>query len=131
MAARNDPESVRHSRRGELTRDELEEDFLQRSDKSVWVAEIEGQVAGYVAFETGADGIEIGIALHPAHRGRGLGRAVLLAGTRHAIEVLEADEVLAEIFPANARSVALFVGAGYERVDDRGVPHRYRKVAKR
>ena len=128
VATRNDPDSARFSKRGTLSAEEIERDFLHREDKRVMVAEVGGEPAGYVAYETGEDTVEIGIALHPAHRGRGLGSRVLEAGTQHARDALGVRAVYADIFPENARSVALFEQMGYELIDDTAEPHRYRYV---
>jgi GNAT superfamily N-acetyltransferase len=52
----------------------------------------------------------------PEARGRGVGRALIEAATRHAL--VHRSIVLAEIRPGNAPSTRAFVAAGYRRIHD-------------
>ncbi|MFS8522544.1 MAG: hypothetical protein FWJ87_14445, partial [Micromonosporaceae bacterium] len=58
-------------------------------------------------------GVQIGVDAAPAHRGRGLGRA-LAAAARHLVPVDR--PVWAQVNPGNAASVRAFLAAGYRPV---------------
>ena len=62
----------------------------------------------------GRSACDISINVAPAARGRGLGRALIVAATERALGSF--DVVLAEIKPGNAASVRAFEGAGYRPI---------------
>lgn len=64
--------------------------------------------------EAGIDRYEVSIAVDPARTGHGIGRAALALARR----LFPAAELVAEILPANAASLALFGRAGYGRAGD-------------
>ena len=114
VALRNDPVSVRYSRRGALPREVVERDFLATERKRAYVAHLAGEDIGYALFERlDAGGEEIGIALAPTHRGAGLGAALVAAATRWCVTQHAARRVVAEVWPDNVASLRCFERAGY------------------
>lgn len=74
---------------------------------------------GQVRLDGDPDGrVEIGIAVAPSERGRGIGHDLLRAGLTAGIAdpALEAALFVARIRPENAASIALFTGAGFLHV---------------
>lgn len=80
----------------------------------VWVLEEHGQVVGSLtAHQQGPPGVlSIGMALLPRARGQGGGRALLNAVLDHARNE-GAHKVDLEVWPDNARAIALYVSAGF------------------
>lgn len=101
-------------------------------------AVLEGNLAGYVDLHGHEEGRrELGFALSPALWGRGLGVELARAGLRHGFDVLHLDEVWAEAWDTNQRSVRVlervgmvFTGLG-EAGTYRGAPARRRLYALR
>ncbi len=122
LELRNDPASVRFSKRGVLSAAALKEDYLRRSDKHAFVVvRTDGRGAeravGYAVFERlGEDRAEISIALAPAARGRGLARPLIQVASAHAAEHHGFAVIRADIDPANTPSRRAFRGAGYRPV---------------
>lgn len=57
------------------------------ADGRSWVAEVDGAVAGYVVVDVVDDCAHVEqISVHPDHQGRGVGRALLAAVDRWAVE---------------------------------------------
>lgn len=79
-----------------------------------WVLEDDGRVVGAVAVEAhAAPGVlSLGMALLPEGRGRGGGRALLEAVVEHA-RACGAHKIDFEIWPTNARAIALYASAGF------------------
>ena len=71
-----------------------------------FVIEVGGEVAGYVRFDEGT----VSIALHPAHRGRGLASKALSRAVR---ELAGEQTLTAYVRPDNAASLALFRKVGF------------------
>lgn len=119
LALRNDPASVRFSKRGALSPAVLAEDYLRRTDKHAFVVERVGDrggdhPVGYAVFERlDADGAEISVALAPAARGQGLARPLIEVASAHAAEHFGFAVIRAEIDPANTPSRRAFRAAGY------------------
>lgn len=137
---RNREEDVEHYATPRILTDaELEDRFSldpARTDRFLMAIEHGGQKAGMLRFDRRSPGLyEIGIALAPGTRGKGIGRAAIAMG----IEALRAKvqdrapEVLidARVAPANAASMALFAACGFQRTgeDDRFVYWRHGATA--
>jgi phosphinothricin acetyltransferase len=86
----------------------------------LWIAEIEGQIAGWLSFHEfirrpayrGA--VEISIYVHEKFRRRGIGRALLDKAIADAPR-LKARALLGYILGHNEASLALFENAGFQR----------------
>jgi RimJ/RimL family protein N-acetyltransferase len=80
----------------------------------LYVAEFGGAPVGQARVDTVADGVgEISVALDAAHRGRGLGRALVAAASARAAVELGLARVEAAIKLSNEASVSAFRAAGY------------------
>jgi RimJ/RimL family protein N-acetyltransferase len=82
---------------------------------AMWVLEDRGRVVGNAGVhETGVPGVlSLGMAIVPEARGRGAGRRLLEAMLEHA-RSCGAHKVELEVWPDNARAIALYVSAGFE-----------------
>lgn len=80
----------------------------------MWVLEEEGRVVGSAAaHEHGPPGVlSLGMALLAEVRGRGGGRALLAAVLDHA-RTAGTHKVELEVWPDNARAIALYTAAGF------------------
>lgn len=138
-ALRNEPACVAYSKRGMLSRAQVEADYFENPSKHVCLVLVEttgsdavvssisvgsaasaGHVdyAAYVVYEDiakscGAGSFEISIAIDAAQRGRGLASAVLAEAAEYARRELHAQCLHACIFSANRASVRVFTQAGY------------------
>ena len=84
-----------------------------------WVVEDDGAVVGAVdLYDFSAKDLRcgIGILIHPDARGRGVAQRALGIALRHARLALMLHSVHAEVHANHANSLALFEGAGFERV---------------
>lgn len=73
---------------------------------------------GHVRFEVTDDEAEISVIVERSHRGRGLGTALIRAGTEAYLRRHDAaDRVIAKIKEDNTRSRLAFESAGYTFVD--------------
>ncbi|MDQ4071390.1 MAG: GNAT family N-acetyltransferase [Actinomycetota bacterium] len=81
----------------------------------LWVLEEDGRVVGNAGVhEAGASGVlSLGMAILAEARGRGGGRALLDAILEHARSA-GAHKVELEVWPDNARAIALYASAGFE-----------------
>lgn len=122
---RNDPESVRFSKRGTLRAEAIARDYLERTDKRAFVADRDGERLGYAVFELlGGAVAEISVALALPCRGSGLARPLIEAASALALRELGVAVIRAEIDPANTASRRAFAGAGYCRVRAAGPAER-------
>lgn len=82
---------------------------------AMWVLDDDGQVVGMAGVHGGGPTgvLSFGMALLPAARGRGGGRALLDAILDHA-RARSAHKVELEVWPDNARAIALYARAGFE-----------------
>lgn len=112
---RNEPVTVRFSKSGVRTREDLEQDYLHSASKSVYVVlQSDGPDVGFVILaEEDAGTYEIGIAIVPELRGQGLARPMIQRGSQHAAKFHGARRVLATIVPGNAASRRSFRACGY------------------
>lgn len=85
------------------------------------IGEAGGAKVGMVRFDH-ADETEVSINLAPEQRGRGLSRPLLMAALAEV-----GGEVWAEVREANATSVRLFEGAGFQLQGRRDDIRRYRR----
>jgi aminoglycoside 6'-N-acetyltransferase len=76
-----------------------------------------GELVGDVAFEHRTEfEAAVGYTLAPAHWGHGYASEAVGALVAHGLDVLGHDVVVAEVAPANIRSVALVTRLGFTRV---------------
>ena len=81
---------------------------------ALWVLEDDGEVLGNAGAQESVPGVlSVGMAILPEARGRGGGRALLDAILEHA-QSRRAHKVELEVWPDNARAVALYASAGFE-----------------
>lgn len=79
-----------------------------------WVLEDDGRVVGTGGVEAHTPGVlTLGIALLPDARGQGGGRALLEAVVEHA-RACGAHKIELEVWPTNARAIALYASAGFQ-----------------
>ncbi len=88
--------------------------------RPVWVAERNGQIAGWLSF-TDFYGrpaysitAEVSLYVATAHRRQGVARALLAQAVQRA-PALDLSNLLAFVFDINAPSIALFEGVGFTR----------------
>ncbi|HZO58058.1 MAG TPA: GNAT family N-acetyltransferase [Solirubrobacterales bacterium] len=82
---------------------------------AVLILEEEGRMVGHAGVqELETPGVfTFGMAVHPDARGRGGGRALLRAILEHA-RACGAHKVELEVWPDNARAIALYASSGFE-----------------
>ena len=80
-----------------------------------WVLEADGRVVGHAGLhESGPPGVlQLGMVLLPEARGRGHGRTLLDAILDHA-RAHGAHKVELEVWPDNARAIALYAKTGFQ-----------------
>ena len=87
--------------------------------RPLWVVENQNKLIGWVSFQNfyGRPAYEataeISIYLHPEHRGKGLGKQILLHSMRESRK-LGINTLLGYIFAHNEPSLKLFLNAGFE-----------------
>lgn len=82
-------------------------------DGGLWLLEIDGAVAGYATLHEHHRGVlSVGMALLPAARGRGGGRALLDALIEHG-KSSAAHKLDLEVWVDNARAIGLYAAAGF------------------
>ncbi|HJO94409.1 MAG TPA: HAD-IA family hydrolase [Victivallales bacterium] len=115
---RNENESAKYSKRGYLKLVEVEKDYLQNSKKKVYVAKMKGESVGYLIFESlSKDEFEISVAISTNYRGKGSGRLIVEKGTEFGINILGAQQIVAQIFPENIPSLKIFQTNSYSIID--------------
>jgi RimJ/RimL family protein N-acetyltransferase len=91
--------------------------LADRADCRIWIAEVDGVAVGQARVDRKAEHVgEISVALAPEARGRGLAAPLIRSATEQAHGELGLERIEARIKPENARSLAAFRRAGYERV---------------
>lgn len=127
---RNDPETRAASLNQDAVSDADHDAWFARvlvdPDVFVYVGEVDGEPVGTVRFDLDQDRrvAEVSINVGPAHRGRGLARALL----QHSVDAVR-DELgagvtfLARIRPVNTASIRLFEHLGFLQagVDEDGI----------
>ncbi|MEU7062781.1 GNAT family N-acetyltransferase [Streptomyces sp. NPDC046161] len=76
-----------------------------------------GAPLGEVMLRRAPEGTEIGYAVGPAHRGRGLAARAVRVMSAYAFEQLGAEQVILELEAENAASVAVATKAGFRVLD--------------
>jgi RimJ/RimL family protein N-acetyltransferase len=129
---RNSPDVRAGSRRRyELDRAEFEQEIvaaIEDAHAEVFVVEVESETAGYVRIDprNGGDEFEIGIAVAPAWRGRGVGTAAIAEATHSFLESRPDAVILALVRRENAGSARAFESAGYQPAGESGEFRVYR-----
>ncbi|MEU6894699.1 GNAT family N-acetyltransferase [Streptomyces sp. NPDC046557] len=76
-----------------------------------------GAPLGEVMLRRAPEGIEIGYAIGPAHRGQGLAARAVRVMSAYAFEQLDAEQVILELEAENTASVAVATKAGFRLLD--------------
>lgn len=98
----------------------LERDRRMRAEGAVILLAItvDGrEPLGEVMLRRAPEGTELGYAVGPAHRGRGLAPRAVRVMAAYAFEQLGVDRVILELEAENAASVAVAVKAGFRLLD--------------
>ncbi|MYT20972.1 GNAT family N-acetyltransferase [Streptomyces sp. SID7760] len=98
----------------------LERDRRMRAEGTVVLLAITvdgGEPLGEVMLRRAPEGTELGYAVGPAHRGRGLAARAVRVMAAYAFEQLGVDRVILELEAENAASVAVAVKAGFSLLD--------------
>ena len=83
-----------------------------------FVCEADGQLAGYIGMSVSLDeGYILNVAVHPDHRGKGFGKALV----RFLIDEFgdRLSFITLEVRPSNTTAVSLYEGFGFEKVGER------------
>jgi UDP-2,4-diacetamido-2,4,6-trideoxy-beta-L-altropyranose hydrolase len=92
---------------------------LNRPDRHILIGELERQPVGVLRYDVAGEGAEISVYLVPGHAGRGLGTALVKAGTDWvAGNLREVASLRARILPENVASQKAFAKAGYVESGD-------------
>lgn len=114
VSLRNDPVSAAYSKRGLLSKEVIQSDYLENSLKKAFLVYRESTPIAYIIFEQLSQiATEISIALAPEFRGKGLGKKIIQKGTLFALFHLGYDTVWARIYEANTASICVFEKANY------------------
>ncbi|HVT77978.1 MAG TPA: GNAT family N-acetyltransferase [Acidimicrobiales bacterium] len=90
--------------------EEMEARFVDSDDDVMLLAEVDGDVVGWISGESKPDGaIELGMGVCARFRGRGIGAALLEALLGWA----GARRVVLRVFPHNERALALYRQFGF------------------
>ncbi|WUH92533.1 GNAT family N-acetyltransferase [Streptomyces sp. NBC_00433] len=81
------------------------------------ITEDGGEPLGEVMLKHGPEGTEIGYAVGPAHRGRGLAVRAVRVMAAYAFEQLGAEQVVLELEAENTASVTVAAKAGFDLLD--------------
>lgn len=90
------------------------------NDLSLWlVDECEGQVVGYIGSQSVPPESDVmNLAVAPAYRKRGIGRALMLA-LMQALREKEMESLTLEVREGNAPAIALYTKLGFRQVGKR------------
>lgn len=123
---RNDPASVRYSKRGVLSSEVIQKDYLENHDKRTFIVTDQSTPIAYLIFEElSKNSCEISIAIAPDSRGKGYGTKVVRKGSIFACTKLKYDTVVAKIFSANGSSIRIFEKCGYRVVNKEVEPYTF------
>lgn len=81
-------------------------------DGLLWVATVDGAVAGFAAYD---DGELTWLYVDPARYRRGVGRALL----RHALAEVSGEDVVTTVLDGNPAALALYLAEGFTIVETR------------
>jgi RimJ/RimL family protein N-acetyltransferase len=119
LAWRNDPEAVRFSVTGRGVTPAEHSDWLAARladpDTRLWIAEEDGAAVGQVRLDLGEGTGTVSIGVAPAHRGRGIGSAVLQAMLVEIERDPRARRLRAVAHAQNMASLRAFERAGFRR----------------
>jgi UDP-2,4-diacetamido-2,4,6-trideoxy-beta-L-altropyranose hydrolase len=119
LAWRNDPDAIRFSVTGRGVTPAEHGDWLavRLADPHtrLWVAEEDNEAVGQVRVELSDDTGTVSIGIAPAHRGRGIGSAVLDALLVEMERDPRVNRLRAVAHPRNTASVRAFERVGFSR----------------
>ena len=92
-----------------------------RDRTRIWLMMNGGVPVGQVRYERQGDCAEISVSIDPAHRGEGLGTAILRASAPRACRELDVREVRGLVKLTNVGSLVAFERAGFRRAEDTAV----------
>lgn len=90
------------------------ENFLQRSDCFLLIAEIEQQAVGVLKYHIIESEAKVDIYLVPGFYGKGIGTQLLTTGIEWVKKNLSVKNIKAEIFTENIASLRAFTKAGFK-----------------
>ena len=124
LALRNDPVAIAFSRSAaQVSAEEHAAWFASHIDNPgtrMWICEVDGEPLGQLRIEVTSGIGEVSIALDPACRGRGVGRAALAELKRTLQADAQVVSLVAYVHPANVASIRLFRAAGFVQVPAQG-----------
>ena len=85
--------------------------FAEGATDRAWVAEVDGQIVGMISLH-GSGRLDLGMFVASAHRGKGIGRALMDAAIAHA-RSSGAFKISLEVWPHNAAAIALYRKYGF------------------
>jgi RimJ/RimL family protein N-acetyltransferase len=119
LAWRNDPDAVRFSVTGRVVTHAEHAGWLAARladpNTRLWIAEEDGQPVGQVRVDLGNGTGTVSIGIAPAHRGRGIGSAVLQAMLVEVERDPGVHRLRAVAHAENAASRRAFERAGFQR----------------
>ena len=77
----------------------------------------EGSPVGQIRFDQEGDAATISVSIAPEHRGKGLGKAIIVLGSQHIFASTNVSHIDAYVKEDNAASQAVFEKAGFEKKD--------------
>ncbi len=93
-------------------------DLIRTEHKRFFVAVEAGKVIGYaVATAKGSDGHVVSVAVHPRHRRRGIGTALLSALT-HELKEQGLQEIHLEVRKGNQEAILFYEQMGFRRFSE-------------
>ena len=106
-------------------------EFLRKAQESqerqFWIILFDNQMTGYCQLIHRLDSLEVGLALHPAWWGRGIGQAAMQALLDYAQSLNTAKEIALVVKKDNARAMHIYEklgfvhlqGVSYQKLDNR------------
>lgn len=92
---------------------------LVNADRYLLIGEMDGEAVGVLRYDLEGGNAEISIYLVPGHSGRGVGTALLRAGSAWVrLNLPQASQIRAKILPENLPSRKAFAKAGYVESGD-------------
>lgn len=92
---------------------------LDSHESKLWILTVRDEDFGVVRFDLTEAVAEITIAVHPSHRGQGLGSRAIRLASEEILAAERVDQVLALVRPSNPASVKAFEKAGYRKNPER------------
>ncbi len=130
LACRRDPDAVSHSRSGRAIEaaehDRWFAEVLDDPGVRLRIASLAGETIGTVRVDVRGGEGEVGVALAPKHRRRGLGTALLEALVADTAADPQVSVLLASVHPDNVASRRIFRRAGFVAAGEDGIFLRLR-----